>query len=363
MGICAGKQRDPTSEEAMNSEIDGQLGRDKAAKSKEIKILLLGAGESGKSTVFKQMKIIHMNGYTTEECMAFKDIVHSNTLASMKAIVGASVQFGIPIEPQNREIAMKINSIDQTNLVLHIDKLFTPDLGKQLQQLWSDSGIRSTFERRNEFQLNDSAEYYFDNLERISDINFVPSEQDVLRSRVKTTGIVETSFKVGDYSCKMFDVGGQRNERKKWIHCFEDVTAIIFVSSLNEYDLRCYEDDSTNRMHESLMLFDEICNSKWFIRNTHVILFLNKVDLFSRKIDKTPLTVCFPEYEGPPGFDAACSYVAQQFKDRFRSDRGLFIHYTTATDTSSVRAVFDSISKVIMLNNSSSSNDNKGKPV
>lgn len=360
MGICAGKASG-SSEQDANNNIDDELRKEGIAKAKEIKILLLGAGESGKSTVFKQMKIIHMNGYTREECLAFKDIVHSNTLSSMKAIVGASVQFGIPIEPQNREIAMKINSIDQTNLVLHIDKLFTPDLGKQLQQLWSDSGIRSTFERRNEFQLNDSAEYYFDNLERISQPDFVPSEQDVLRSRVKTTGIVETSFNFGDYRCKMYDVGGQRNERKKWIHCFEGVTAIIFVSSLNEYDLRCYEDDSTNRMHESLMLFDEICNSKWFIQNTHVILFLNKVDLFSRKIDKTPITVCFPEYEGPPGFEAACKFIADQFKERFRSERGLFIHYTTATDTSSVKAVFDSLSKVILLNNSS--RENKGKPI
>jgi len=58
-------------------------------------------------------------------------------------------------------------------------------------------------------------------------------------------------------------------KEKKWIHCFEGVSAIVFVVSLNEYDLKCYEDDSTMRMKESLFLFEEICNSKFFSSNTN----------------------------------------------------------------------------------------------
>lgn len=50
---------------------------------------------------------------------------------------------------------------------------------------------------------------------------YMPTDQDILRSRVKTTGITETTFKVGELTYKLFDVGGQRSERKKWIHCFE----------------------------------------------------------------------------------------------------------------------------------------------
>ena len=86
----------------------------------------------------------------------------------------------------------------------------------------------------------------------------------------------------------MFDVGGQRNERKKWIHCFENVTAVIFVAAISEYDQVLYEDDTTNRMHEALELFDEICNSRWF-RETSIILFLNKRDLFNEKISRVPV--------------------------------------------------------------------------
>jgi hypothetical protein len=58
------------------------------------------------------------------------------------------------------------------------------------------------------------------------------------------------------------------------------VTAVLFCVALSEYDLKLYEDDTTNRMHESIKLFKEICNTKWFV-NTSMILFLNKKDLFA----------------------------------------------------------------------------------
>ena len=98
----------------------------------------------------------------------------------------------------------------------------------------------------------------------------------------------------------MFDVGGQRSERKKWIHCFEGVTAIIFCVALSGYDLVLAEDEEMNRMMESMKLFDSICNNKWFV-DTSIILFLNKKDLFAEKIRHSPLSVCFPEYKGKEG--------------------------------------------------------------
>jgi guanine nucleotide-binding protein G(i) subunit alpha len=78
--------------------------------------------------------------------------------------------------------------------------------------------------------------------------NYLPNDQDILRSRVKTTGITETMFSVGELTYRLFDVGGQRSERKKWIHCFENVTALVFLVALSEYDQMLYEDESVNRM-------------------------------------------------------------------------------------------------------------------
>ncbi|KAI5633574.1 g-protein alpha subunit domain-containing protein [Phthorimaea operculella] len=136
---------------------------------------------------------------------------------------------------------------------------------------------------------------FLDDLDRLGARDYQPTEQDILRTRVKTTGIVEVHFSFKNLNFKLFDVGGQRSERKKWIHCFEDVTAIIFCVAMSEYDQVLHEDETTNRMQESLKLFDSICNNKWFT-DTSIILFLNKKDLFEEKIRKSPLTICFPEY-------------------------------------------------------------------
>jgi len=89
-------------------------------------------------------------------------------------------------------------------------------------------------------------------------------------------------------------VGSQRNERKKWIHAFDDVTAIVFVVALSEYNQLLYEDGRTNRMHESLLLFPEIVNSRRF-ENVPIILLFNKIDVFMEKIQKFDLTCAFPD--------------------------------------------------------------------
>jgi guanine nucleotide-binding protein G(o) subunit alpha len=182
---------------------------------------------------------------------------------------------------------------------------FESELLDAMKKLWNDHGVQQCFTRSNEYQLNDSAKYFLDKLDDIGSPSYLPTIQDILRTRVKTTGIVEINFTFKDLNFRVFDVGGQRSERKKWIHCFEDVTAIIFIVALSEYDqvklewvffffkkifyLKVLvEDETTNRMHESLRLFDSICNNKWFV-NTSIILFLNKKDLFSEKITRSSL--------------------------------------------------------------------------
>jgi len=137
------------------------------------------------------------------------------------------------------------------------------------KDLWKDPGILRAFDNRSKFQLPDSAQYYFDRLDAIAAPGYIPTEQDILRSRVKTSGIVVNDFLVEGNEFKMIDVGGQRNERKKWIACFEGVTAVLFIGVLSEYDLVLSEDDSQNRMVETLTLFEEICKSPFFCENCH----------------------------------------------------------------------------------------------
>lgn len=88
--------------------------------------------------------------------------------------------------------------------------------------------------------------------------DYHPTEEDILMTRVRTTGIVLTEFQEGPYSYTIVDVGGQRSERRKWIHCFDDVKAIIFLVGLSGYHQVMFEDNSQLMLLESLTLFQDI---------------------------------------------------------------------------------------------------------
>jgi len=331
-----------------NDEIENQLKRDRANMRNEIKMLLLGAGESGKSTILKQMKLIHDGGYSQDERESFREIIYSNTTQSMRVILEAMETMGIHYQnPNNSGHATII--LEQPPQIE--SDIMPQDVGNAVKALWQDDGVKQAFNRSNEYQLNDSAQYYFDSIDRISDPRYTPSDQDVLRSRVKTTGITETTFIIGDLTYRMFDVGGQRSERKKWIHCFENVTAIIFLVAISEYDQVLIEDETVNRMQEALTLFDSICNSRWFVK-TSIILFLNKIDRFAEKLPISPLADYFSDYRGGNNYDAACDYILNRFVSLNQSDdKQIYTHFTCATDTQQVKFVMAAVNDIIIQNN------------
>jgi len=324
--------KDPTS-----LAIEKELENDRRKKKRDVKLLLLGAGESGKSTVAKQMKIIHLNGFTDEERKDFRSIIWSNVVGSMRVLIEAA-NVGLT----EGDTAKRVMREDYFNGEL------TPTIARDIKTLWNDPGIKQTFARSSEFQLNDSAEYYFNEIDRIGIEDYVPSVQDVLRSRAKTTGIIETEFTIDGVHFTLVDVGGQRSERRKWMHCFQDVTAVIFCVAMSEYDLKLYEDETTNRMHEALKLFKDICNTKWFAE-TAIILFLNKKDLFEKKIPQVPLTVCFPDYKGSSNYEEAARYIEDQFLAQNENPSKLiYTHQTCATDTENISVVFRAVQDIIL---------------
>lgn len=85
---------------------------------------------------------------------------------------------------------------------------------------------------------------FYDSLDRIFTPNWLPDNQDMLQARLRTTGITETLFELGQMNFRMMDVGGQRSERKKWIHCFEGVQCLLFMVALSGYDQCLVEDQN-----------------------------------------------------------------------------------------------------------------------
>lgn len=200
---------------------------------------------------------------------------------------------------------------------------FDTQVYADIHLLWHDPVIAELLLRQSEFYLSDSVPYFLNDLNRVTHVDYIPTENDVLRARTKTTGIYETRFVTGNLSIHMFDVGGQRSERKKWIHCFEAVTSIIFCVALSEYDQVLLEESNQNRMTESLVLFDSVINSRWFGR-TSIILFLNKIDIFKQKLLTAPLQEWFPDYQGGADPNKAAKYILYRFTQVNRAKLNIY---------------------------------------
>lgn len=341
--------------------LEAEAKAENAADAEIVKLLLLGAGESGKSTIFKQMRVLYGKGFDDESRKSCNPVICSNLISGARTVLEVTEKMG-------REISDE-KAVASAKLVTDVsdDQTLSPEIAEAIQILWKDEQFQQTYSLRSEYQLFDCFGEFAHKLEEYPEWggkDWVPSVSDVLKARVRTSGIVEEDYTIDGVRFKMYDVGGQRNERKKWIHCFDNVTAVIFVGAISEYDQVLYEDKSQNRFIEAVDLFDEICNSKWFT-DTAMILFLNKRDLFEIKFAdrKVPLNVSeLPFFEDAPKIDwdktergAAISQAHQWFVQRFveknKDGKELYYHITCATDTENVKTVFNSCKDIILKSN------------
>lgn len=345
MGNVCGGSKNPTKkdveEKKVSKKIDDDMIDNHATDSQVAKLLLLGAGDSGKSTIFKQFKKLYGSGFTDEEKASFIPVIYNNTIIAIKILSQQVSNYGGLKDESNREVQKTIDGLEG-------DEQIDMTLAKAIQQLWQDPGIQQTVLHRSKFQITDSCTYFMERILEFGKENYQPTLQDMFRTRVRTTGIVESKFKIDGNAFSVIDVGGQRNERKKWMHCFENVTSVLFVVGISSFDQTLYEDEKTNRMVEALNLWDETCNSKYFV-DTPMILFLNKMDILQEKLKRVSFKEFFPEYSGDNTFQDVVNFIQNLFERRNkRQGKEIYTHVTEATDTRNVQAVFNAVRDIVI---------------
>jgi len=333
---------------AAAKKMDKLLEKDQEKKKDVNKLLLLGTGESGKSTLFKQMTKLYGVGFTVENRKDYVSIVLNNVISNIATLCEESVTHANPPVDEKLSDSMKLVAD------LKLNEPITPEAAEAIANLWADKGIQSTYNQRHLYQIADSCQYLLSRVKELVDKDYLPNDTDILAVRARTTGVVQKKFDLDGNIFQIYDVGGQRSERKKWMNCFDNVTAVIFVVAISEFDQRLYEDEKVLRMTEALTLFDEMCNSKWFI-NTSMILFFNKSDLFREKLQTKSISVCYPEYKGSQSVDESFKYIKELFLSKNKQKdpsnkypKRIYCHLTCAMDSHAMKGVFNAVKDIII---------------
>ncbi|KAF8373767.1 hypothetical protein PRIPAC_80196 [Pristionchus pacificus] len=330
---------------AISVEIDESLEREKNEDLKRLKILLLGGSDAGKSTILKQMRILHMNGFSNDEMHSFHKHLKLNVFQNSinRFAGGISRILGFDDEQENEYLlSFLIFKSVQTFLGLY----------------------------PNYASLPDNAHYFLPKLTALLSLNYSPSAEDILHLRIPTTSVNEINFVFSKRAIRLIDVGGQRTYRKKWMHYFDGVAAVLFVVSMAAYD-QALDDvdksvkpvmssdvlsDKDNRLRDSVQQFGDMLRSKYLLTSAF-ILFLNKKDLFWKKLARHPLEKFISGYKGTTNEEAAAFLKEHFIKRRSKTDkdRPIYSHYTCATDTKNVEFVFKAACEIVWqknLNNS-----------
>jgi len=356
-------------------EIEDHLRKDGKRELQRKKVLLLGAGSSGKSTLVKQMKYLYEfdNDFPAEQLLSYRRIILLHILNILQAVCQHSITWDIKCKEENEKAMTVILAMDPAE-----EEKINEYLGPAAKQLWKDESIRKVFARRDEYTLYDNADYFMNDLERIFTVEYRPTFADVLRVRVQTTGIIEQEFVYRGLDNKperylIVDVGGQRSERSKWTGQFVDVIAVLWVFALSSYDQVLFEESNVNRMQEEFTLFRETSKNPVF-EKTNFIVLLNKYDQFQEKIERIPFNFSFDKgdkNDGDSSFDKGnkndedFSFEKYQYKGN-KTDGGeviewiketlrsidqhecLYFHVVTATNTEEFNTVFADCHEIIL---------------
>lgn len=326
----------------------GKGGKEKKKGKGVLKVLMLGISGSGKSTFAKQMKIIHMEGFSENEIELYKTVMRVNVLIGMKELTKQTTKIDQHVSEKNRRKARFFNEANHYNFET---MEWSSDLVKKLVALWDDPAIKLVWQDASlhQYQII-NMDYMMQHLDRISSPDFIPNNQDILLARQRTTGFTTIEFMKDKYKWELIDVGGQIPERAKWDTVMgEGATAVIYFAGLDEYNMTSADDRTKSKMQISLEVFKTVINSD-LLENSTLFLFLNKVDLLEKKLTDPhhyhQLKTNFPQYTGTQNLTEVTQFFRSQFLD-LAPGKEIHPHIICAIDTDMMNRVFEVIKQNI----------------
>ena len=319
-----------------------------ARRQPEVKALILGARESGKTTLLKSMRLYCQKNYTRDEREFFREIIFSNVTQGMRAILMTMKSLRLRFGDENLETHAR-NILGQPEEIER--KVLSADVATAIKALWADKGVQEAYKRCTELSLHIAAQYYADQIDRLANEWYIPTDQDILLSRLQTIGINETILSGSNGAIwHVFDFGGVSSQRKVWAPCFENVSLVLFTVNISEYDNVYSGYEGLSRMQESLTLWDFIVNGEWS-QNTHFVLLFTKMDKFRSMVPVLPLQQFFPDYEGGSSPEAAKDYIKERFVSLNSHNRSVQVRFVSVFDgeLSMAKAAIDAATRVPKL--------------
>jgi len=237
------------------------------------------------------------------------------------------------------------------------EKPFNEENKNLLVSLWEDKGIQDTWKKTSEFQIQMTNYFYLmENIDRISDSEYVPTFDDILRARQTTTGSQTLSFSDEERDWELVDVGGQLPERKKWSDIMGGALhGILYFASLDEYNIKSSEEEGT-KMEISLKVWEEFANDD-SRRGICLILFLNKVDIFKEKIQEKHHWKDFKKVLGYKGkrrdWESCADHIRSTFMEGVNQDDEeykIMFFNSCALDSDGMKGIFEQLSNYVFLN-------------
>lgn len=313
-------------------------------------VVLLGIQGSGKSTFAKQMKILHCGGFEQGEVESYRNIIRKNFLLAIQELSNKAEEFGFEVSGPNLKHFRYFKTLSI------FDTEWDEKLVKKMQALFDDEAIKKT-RANSTWKPQIRADYLLEHFDRLTAQDYVPTPEDILIARQRTTGQSTTTFVKAQWKWELLDLGGQESEREKWedIFAMNQVNAVIYLAALDEFNTVTNVADKDNTtMKVSIETFATMMNEAK-VKDLTRILFLNKTDLLSKKLEKEEnfkdFQERFPDYQGDNNPDNVREYIKEKYVSRVENQEPIPVqaHFTCALDTNAIDKVFEAVRSSIMV--------------